>query len=110
MPMNRRGFLTAFIGATAGLALAHREAMAMTVAPPHPFEPELQPDAAILSEDEHARMSVEEARLRRYRRVVRPRRRVIVRRYIVRPRRYHWNRGRHLGWYRRRPRRRYYYY
>jgi Ni/Co efflux regulator RcnB len=101
--MNRRGFVLALFGAAAGLALAHRESMALPMARPQPPEPELSPEAGLLSEEERAQLSLEEARLRRHRHVV-------VRRYYVRPRRRHWNRGRHLGWYRRRPRRRVYYY
>lgn len=108
--MNRRGFVLAILGAAAGLALTHRDAMALPVATPQSPEPELAPEAGLLSEEERAQLSVEEARLRRHRHVIYPRRRVIVRRYYVRPRRRHRNRGRHLGWYHRRPRRRYYYY
>jgi hypothetical protein len=100
--MNRRGFVLALFGAAAGLALTHREAMALPIAKPQLPEPGLTPDHGVLSEDEHAQLSAETIRLRRYRRVIRPRRRGIVRRYYVRPRR------RPLRWYP--PRRRVIYY
>ena len=102
--MNRRGFVFAILGAAAGLALAHRDAMALPVAQPQPAEPELQPDKGVLSEDDQAPAVIEQARLRRHRRVI------IRRRVIVSPRRhYGWYRGRHRGWYRPRRRRVYYY-
>ena len=99
--MDRRGFLTAFFGAAAGLALASGSAAALTLATPAMPTPERQPEDALLREQDEGEARVEKARVV-YRRRFRPRRRVVVRRpryryrrvyrprYYYRPRRYYW--------------------
>ena len=105
--MDRRGFLTAFFGAAAGLALASGSAAALTLAPPAMPTPARQPEDALLREQDDEEARIEKARVV-YRRGYGPRRRVVVRRpryryrrvyrpryyygprYYYRPRRYYW--------------------
>ena len=99
--MDRRGFLTAFFGAAAGLALTSGSAAALTLAPPALPAPARPPEDALLREHDEEEARVEKARVV-YRRRFRPRRRVVVRRpryryrrvyrprYYYRPRRYYW--------------------
>ncbi len=99
--MDRRGFLTTFIGAAAGLALAHESAAAMTLAQPSLPPLATAPEDAVLSENDAQQARVEKARVY-YRRRYWPRRRVVVvrrhpryhrryfgPRYVDRPRYYH---------------------
>ena len=104
--MDRRGFLTAFFGAAAGLALASGSAAALTLAPPAMPGPARQPEDALLREHDDDEARIEKARVV-YRRGYGPRRRVVVRRpyryrrvyrpryyygprYYYRPRRVYW--------------------
>ena len=104
--MDRRGFLTAFLGAAAGLALANGSAAALTRATPAMPTPARQPEDALLREQDDDEARIEKARVV-YRRGYGPRRRVVVRRpyryrrvygpryyypprYYYRPRPYYW--------------------
>ena len=91
--MDRRGFLTAFFGAAAGLALTSGSAAALTLATPAMPTPARQPEDALLREQDDEEARIEKARVV-YRRGFRPRRRVVVRRpryrrrWVYRPRYY----------------------
>ena len=91
--MDRRGFLTAFFGAAAGLALTSGSAAALTLATPALPAPKTPPEDALLREQGDEEASIEKARVV-YRRGFRPRRRVVVRRpryrrrWVYRPRYY----------------------
>ena len=91
--MDRRGFLTAFFGAAAGLALTSGSAAALTLATPAMPTPAQQPEDALLREHDEEAARVEKARVV-YRRRFGPRRRVVVRRpryrhrWVYRPRYY----------------------
>jgi len=84
--MDRRGFLTAFFGAAAGLALARGSAAALTLATPALPTPARQPEDALLREQDDDEARIEKARVV-YRRGFRPRKRVVVRRPRYRRRR-----------------------
>lgn len=88
--MDRRGFLTIFIGAAAGLALANETSAAMTLAKPA-LPSAMTPQDAVLTEDDARQARIERARVYyRRRRYYRPRRRVVVvRRYPYYYRRYY---------------------
>jgi hypothetical protein len=98
--MDRRGFLTAFMGAAAGYMLASSNASALTPAQPALPDAPLEPEHAVQSEAEREAMRPEEARLRRYRRHWPRRRRIITHRYRARRPYYVYRRPRH--YYRRR--------
>ena len=84
--MDRRGFLTAFFGAAAGLALTSGSAAALTLATPAMPTPARQPEDALLREHDEEEARIEKARVV-YRRGFWPRRRVVVRRPRYRYRR-----------------------
>jgi hypothetical protein len=104
--MDRRGFLTAFFGAAAGLALTSGSAAALTLAAPAMPTPKTPPEDALLREHDENEARIEKARVVYRRGVRRRRRRVIVRRpyryrrvyyrpiyrprYYYRPRRVYW--------------------
>jgi hypothetical protein len=98
--MDRRGFLTAFMGAAAGYVLASSTADALTLTPPAQPDAALAPEHAVESEAERDAMRPETARLRRFRRHWPRRRRIIVHRYRARRPYYVYRRPRH--YYRRR--------
>ena len=89
--MDRRGFLTVFIGAAAGLALAHESAAALTLAKPALPPTATPPQDAVLRQEDAQDARIEKARVYyRRRRRYRPRRRVVVvRRYPYYYRRYY---------------------
>ena len=103
--MDRRAFLTVFIGAAAGLALASESAAALTLAQPSLPPVAAPPENAVLTDEDSKNARIEKARVHYHRRP-RARRRVVRRRsyrrypvyrhrrfygprYYHRPR-YHW--------------------